>query len=268
MKICANPNCVHSRVPQPISNFGNCKRFSDGLKTRCKDCEKSYRRTDQFRSKSRERYHKKYKNQFNAIRRAKYQENKEKIRQSSKEYFEKLLVYDTNLRRNLEIYYENNEIQLNKDGIHADLPCKYCGKMYTPKNSEVIRKIKAMNGTGRGESNIYCSDSCKHNCPTYGQVLYPRGFKPTTSREVQPELRKMVLERDNWTCQKCEKGKDTYPELELHCHHINPVVNNPVESADVDNCITLCVECHKWCHQNIPSCKLGDLIKCSKNKTS
>jgi hypothetical protein len=47
----------------------------------------------------------------------------------------------------------------------------------------------------------------------------------------------------------------------LHCHHIDPVINNPIESADVDVCITLCKSCHKEVH-NKPGCKYHELRKC------
>jgi 5-methylcytosine-specific restriction endonuclease McrA len=49
----------------------------------------------------------------------------------------------------------------------------------------------------------------------------------------------MVFERDNYKCVKCGEEKP------LHCHHIDPVKGNPIESADIDNCITLCKKCHK-----------------------
>ena len=116
----------------------------------------------------------------------------------------------------------------------------------------------------KGEANLYCSEGCKRSCPTFGQKLYPKDFKQNSSREVQPELRKMVLERDNWTCQKCGKSKEDFPELELHCHHIFPLNENPVESADMDNCITYCKECHKWIHKNVPGCGYAEM-KCSED---
>ncbi len=107
----------------------------------------------------------------------------------------------------------------------------------------VKAKCQTIKGNMNGSLNLYCSDGCKYSCSTYGQMIYPKGHKLATSREVQSQLRKLVLERDNWTCQKCGET-DT-----LHCHHIDPVKSNPIESADVDNCITLCIDCHKEAHQ-------------------
>ena len=78
-------------------------------------------------------------------------------------------------------------------------------------------------------------------------------------REVQPELRKMVLARDNYLCVKCSSK-----EL-LHCHHIYPVSTNPLESADVDNCITLCKDCHKEAHKK-DGCGYEQLETCVEYK--
>ena len=71
-------------------------------------------------------------------------------------------------------------------------------------------------------------------------------------REVQPELRQMVLERDGHKCVNCNKTNN------LHCHHIMPVAIEPLLSADIDNCITLCIECHKEAHTK-DGCRYGQL---------
>ena len=38
---------------------------------------------------------------------------------------------------------------------------------------------------------------------------------------------------------------------------------DPVCSADVDNCITVCVDCHQWIHTHVPGCGYGEL-RCSE----
>jgi hypothetical protein len=43
-------------------------------------------------------------------------------------------------------------------------------------------------------------------------------------------------------------GGKTIDDAQLHCHHIEGVEKNPIESADLDNTITLCKKCHKWAH--------------------
>lgn len=138
-----------------------------------------------------------------------------------------------------------------------EVRCAYCGKWFVPNRRDVISRIDSLEGRSSGERRLYCSDNCKKACPIFNQKKYPKGFKPATSREVQPELRQIVLERDGYRCTKCGEV-----DVELHCHHIMGVVQNPIESADVDNCITLCKNCHKEVHQQ-KGCSYYEL-KCKK----
>jgi len=161
-------------------------------------------------------------------------------------------------------YYKNNTPlynkyakQLNPYGIVCrrnkeddnvlEVKCMYCDRWFIPILKSVQSKIQCINGKRSGECNLYCSDTCKQACPTFKQRIYPKGFKDyktNTSREVQAPLRKKVLKRDNYTCQKCSTT-DTI----LHCHHYEGVEVNPIESADADNCITLCKDCHNEIHK-------------------
>lgn len=136
--------------------------------------------------------------------------------------------------------------------------CTYCAKVFVPTTGDVIKLLACKEGQRSGDHRFYCSDNCKKDCSIYRQKLYPKGFKKATSREVQPALRKLVLERDNWTCQKCGKNKD----VQLHCHHFEGLKQNPIESADMDNCITLCKKCHKEAHKT-KGCSYYDL-RCNK----
>ena len=52
--------------------------------------------------------------------------------------------------------------------------------------------------------------------------------------------RKIILERDNFTCQYCRK-REYYFKSSLHIHHIDYNPNN----NDFDNLITLCPRCHR-----------------------
>ena len=60
----------------------------------------------------------------------------------------------------------------------------------------------------------------------------------------------------------CNKNKQDNPDIELHCHHVLPINESPVESADKDNCITVCKQCHLEIHQTVSGCGYGEL-KCS-----
>lgn len=136
--------------------------------------------------------------------------------------------------------------------------CVYCGKIFIPNLRAVCSRLRVINGQHGGDSNFYCSDSCKKSCPTFNKIKYPKGFKKGTSREVSTYLRKECFERDNWECQKCDSVKD------LHCHHIKGYARNKILANDIDNVITLCKICHEEVHSEV-GCRYVDL-KCKSIK--
>jgi hypothetical protein len=140
-----------------------------------------------------------------------------------------------------------------------EVKCTYCDRWFIPKTKTVKSRIDALDGKPKtGESRLYCSDGCKDACPIYNQHLYPKGFKHGSSREVDPYIRKLCFERDEWMCQKCNSDKN------LHCHHIQSYAQNKILANDIDNCITLCKDCHKEVHKQ-KDCNYNDL-KCNKNR--
>lgn len=143
--------------------------------------------------------------------------------------------------------------------------CAYCNKEFAPTQVEVVMRLRCLEGKDSGEGRLYCSDGCKKACPIFNTWVYPKGFKgnnKVTSREVQPELRKMVLERDNWTCQYGACGK-TVKDCSIHCHHMEGINQNPIESADIDMCISFCEYHHKKVHKQ-KDCRYVDL-RCKNN---
>jgi len=231
--------CSKCRETKLLGDFHKANNTKDGLYSSCKLCKKLYHRSNKDKANARSKRWK--------------DGNKTKIKEYNKDYkknylgsFVSFRTYQPQLEPYGVVCREHNHNIL-------ETKCWYCGKWFIPTNQQIQQKAASIKGYGFGECNLYCSEGCKYSCSTYGQHLYPKDHKPATSREVQPQLRKLVLERDNWTCQKCGSTD------ELHCHHIDPVINNPIESADVDNCITYCVECHKEAHQQ-DGCK--ELIKC------
>lgn len=147
-----------------------------------------------------------------------------------------------------------------------EVECTYCGKRFIPNIKQVGNRLRGINNNDT--HRFYCSDTCKKECPLFykdARYLIKRDkiaagtiLPHELNREAQPELRQLVFKRDNWTCQKCEQYGGY-----LHCHHIDSVVSNPIESADADNCITLCKKCHKEVHSE-KGCRYSDLRKCNE----
>jgi len=140
--------------------------------------------------------------------------------------------------------------------------CTWCGKWFIPKLYNTQNRIRSLNNKNLGEARFYCSNGCKENCPVYGKspatLMKEDAIKAgrlswlELPREVQPDLRKMVFERDKYQCIKCGSNES------LHCHHLEGIRWNPLESADVDACITVCKDCHKEIHQK-EGCKYNEL---------
>ena len=220
------------------------KAYNEANKEKITEYGKSYREANKEKIKSyREANKEKIAERDKSYREA----NKEKIAEQMKSYRKAKALYNTYK----DIFF--GEFKEGENGVLL-VKCKYCNKWFSPTNSEISDYMR------RGTS-LYCSNGCKKSCPTYKVVKYEKGFRQNTSREVQPELRKLVLERDNWTCQKCGANKDDDITVTLHCHHIDPVKNNPIESADMDNCVTLCKACHNEAHSR-KGCRYSDLANC------
>lgn len=240
--------CSRCGEEKELCEFGVDRQKRDGLMSYCKRCKKiesvRYREAnsevisikakiirsinkDSINSKGRDRYYRNY--DYEKRRRLRYSY------QSAK--------YAT-FRNSLTI---DEMCKCADDGVSLKVKCKYCGKYFIPTNVDVIRRTQSLKGQVGGENNLYCSLNCKESCPTYGKHKYIEGFNNHVhSREVQAELRQLVFEFDEWKCQRCGA---TTQEAELHCHHLTGVELNPIESADVDNCITLCKLHHLELHQ-------------------
>ena len=218
MKICSNPDCEHNGEPQPVSNFSRCKSRKDGFHHTCKDCvKKHYQMNKKEILKQHKEYHEANKDEIHKHTKEYREKNKEKILKQKKEYREthkeevkqqlknwkeKFAKYDT-FYNQISKYEACRRDEKNPELIQVK--CKYCGDFFNPTNQQIKSRLDAICGIGstNGECNLYCSDACKKACPSYRQQLHFKNTKQATSREVQAELRQLVLERDNWTCQKC-----------------------------------------------------------------
>jgi len=60
--------------------------------------------------------------------------------------------------------------------------------------------------------------------------------------EVYAELRRQILERDAWRCQRC----GSFENLEVH----HKKLRSQCGADSEENLITLCTRCHAWIHTN------------------
>ncbi len=249
-KICSNPNCELAGIPQPAENFQNNRSEKDGKSHYCKKCAAIIRK-------------KAYDNDPNKVKKKalldkQYRDtHKDKKREMDRAYKLAQAKYNTYFDR-LNKYEEIRRDPDNPELLQVQ--CSVDQKWFNPSNQMVQMRIRTINGTSAGWARFYCSEECKKKCSDFGQKMYPKGFKNHISKKISKELSEMVFDRDDHTCQRCGKSKNKNPDLKLHCHHIDPVICNPIESADIDNCTTLCNECHNWVHENIPGCGYGFLV--------
>lgn len=150
--------------------------------------------------------------------------------------------------------YKRNKPSTRRNGEYVE--CKYCGKKIYKSRWE-LKKNK----------NNYCSkecviDDCLRNIVPWNKGLkgynsdYPRSeeWRINISNALKKKgksdydrrtdinwkiWRAKIFKRDNWTCQTCGQrgGK-------LNAHHIRDWKNYPKLRYNLDNGITLCLECH------------------------
>jgi 5-methylcytosine-specific restriction endonuclease McrA len=243
--------CSSCKEIKSLSGFHKNKAKKDGYNNQCKKCRKEYYytypelpklRAKQWRENNLDRYKKNI------------EARKEEIKKYNKQYhkaWRKSLAKFESYGKLLSLA----EVVRDQKGT-LEIKCNYCGKWFAPTNSDCHNRIAALEKSSGEERRLYCSRECKIECPIYRKILWPAGYRRATSREVQPDLRQLVFKRDGYDCQIC--GNCT----SLHCHHITGVEQNPIESADIDNCVTLCKKCHKYVHSK-EGCRYYD-FRCKK----
>jgi len=239
--------CYKCKTRKTLECFGKNKSAWDGLQNKCKDCRKEYNKKHPEKKKEWNKKNLEHIREYSKEYSKKYNE---KIKEKRKENRQQPALFKT---------YEHKLVVDDKpkkapDGIHLLVDCKTCHNHFQPTNLQANNRVQRLAGKNLGESNFYCSDACKNSCSIFGKQSHRTGENNNLDREMQPALRKMCLERDNYACQKCHSTEN------LHCHHITGVLQNPIESCDLDNTITLCKDCHLFMHR-LPGCSYNDM-KC------
>jgi hypothetical protein len=239
--ICSDVNCEFKGQLQPSENFSKHIRRKNGLESKCKVC-------------------------LGKIHKKRYENNPDAARERTKNWRHRRALYDTFVDK-ISTYEETRRDPENQQLLQVK--CNLCGNWFNPKNLNIQNRIdKIQRENSSGEARLYCSDECRIACPVYhrGNTPKPDDWIPGKyknsdghKRPMQGQLREMVLERDKYTCIKCGI---TGLGVKLICHHIESVSQNPIESADVDNCITVCETCDKQIHSQ-SGCKTYEL-RCKK----
>ena len=108
--------------------------------------------------------------------------------------------------------------------------CEYCGEPITSYHG-----------------NKYCSRDCaqsdmvKEKHPQWKGGVSLTNERARNSTKLR-KWREKVYRRDNYTCQHC--GDTGH----LHAHHIEEWAENKDKRFDVDNGLTLCIDCHGKVH--------------------
>ncbi len=143
---------------------------------------------------------------------------------------------------------------------------QYCSWKCRPVKSGYKRDKKTLNMSGlefgrawnKGLKNYLSEETIKKMSDAHigklGEMAsnWKGGFKNEDyrirRRKEYTDWRKSVFERDNYVCQQCGiRGKY------LNAHHKKSFKNYPELRYDLNNGITLCLECHKLEHKKMRS---------------
>jgi len=225
-KQCSNKNCVCGDKLQIIDNFyknNKTGKFSSW----CKDCNRKENKRQREKNKEAVKLRdKKRKTYF-----------KDYIKRWKKE-FAKYETFFNQINKFHNVRRDPQNLEL------IQIQCTFCKKWINPTNQEIQNRILSITGKKSGDNNIYCSSNCKQKCPIFNRRKFMKTIDNKKFRQDQNDLRSLVLKRDNYLCVKCGNPAKI-------CHHIEGIEINPIESSDIDICISLCENCHNQIHNTV-----------------
>jgi hypothetical protein len=112
----------------------------------------------------------------------------------------------------------------------------------TPKQ-QVVPETIVLTKESPNSGKVIVAEDVKQNITTKTEEIkfkehrVVQGFSP---KEVSDDIKRLVFERDSWTCKECGAT------FHIHCHNKKPQEGN---EPGVGECITLCYTCHKNAHK-------------------
>ena len=127
--------------------------------------------------------------------------------------------------------------------IKVDVKCDNCGKEYQICYYDYLKHLH--------DGKTFCCD-CASKILLSGKNHYLWDETKTEEERIKgrrttdgyTDFIKIVLQRDNYTCQCCNKNN-----CRLHVHHLNGYDWYEIGRTDPNNGISLCEDCHKKFHE-------------------
>ena len=180
---------------------------------------------------------------------------------------------------------KNNYTYYTPRGALVPKPCPVCGKMFKPRWRRSKYCSRDCQHRAIGKRELYCT-KCRTKLTKKPSVYRNKNGWHFCSKECSNEYRtgersphwikdrsklkneyrtikmskpfalwrEAVFERDSYTCQICTARSGKGKAVELHPHHVKSFAEHPEERFNVNNGMTLCIDCHKWIH------KAGNLL--------
>jgi hypothetical protein len=133
--------------------------------------------------------------------------------------------------------------------------CFRCGSHFAPDRQSVNRRSLAVKGKRHGESNFYCSDSCRKSCPIYGFATGPRRHDPRSNRFNSGSAAKARSCQTNHLKQiQCDDVGYNYCErcgdiIDVELHHTQAVSKAGKDAISSAGHLLLCAGCHLLLHE-------------------